>query len=411
MSQRRGKVFTFGLALLAAIPIAACSGEDADEPVAEATPQAAAPAETTGTAQVAVEGQGGTTIEGSGRATVEGTGDDWTLRVRNGSYLSKVLPGMYRERCLEDEGDERECSFLRSLLVVELTMALEEIERSRDQRGADEALAALQLDQEPQVLVAALRVLGQFPDTPGIPDKVLPLMQDSPWIMVQELAARVLSANPDTELVAVGAYWSGNHSTIYAEHEYTEYPDFAPHYPDMGFPDYPDAEWFSPADSDRSVGWWTTDDATAVSDWLSKELGSEPLTFLQWTERLSAESTAAMNSIDPAKQAEVERLLAEFTKTQNIAVLEKVQKLQEEMYAPMQQASKVSEMGVGTLTPPSTANAFETARFFIAEEKDGHIARMIAIYPLPGLRRTVIQEGWNLLDYPSAWPPVETPEE
>ena len=118
-----------------------------------------------------------------------------------------------------------------------------------------------------------------------------------------------------------------------------------------------------------------------------------------------------MNSIDPAQQAEVERLMAEFTKTQNMALLEQMQKLQEEMYAPMQQAGKVSEMGVGTLTPPSTANAFEAARYFIAEEKDGHIARMVAIYPMPGLRRTVIQEGWNLLDYPSAWPAVETPGE
>jgi hypothetical protein len=60
------------------------------------------------------------------------------------------------------------------------------------------------------------------------------------------------------------------------------------------------------------------------------------------------------------------------------------------------------------MLPPIGLEA--SAQYFVVEEEDGHVARLILVYHLPSLNRTVIQEAWNLLDYPSAWPPVETPE-
>lgn len=379
----------FALSFLLAI--SACSGDAEDEPRAEATEARASAA-------------AGPVAESAGAKLKEG---EFVLEVSNGSYLSKVLPGMYRERCIDDEGDELECGFLRRLLVVEVTMALEEIARSRDQRGADEALNALAADEEPAILIAALRVLGQFPDTPGIADKALPLMLDSPWLMVQQLAASLLASNPDAELASVGAFWDGNHSTLYAENDFTEYPDFALHYRDMDFPEYPDAEWFSPADSDRSVGWWTADGIDTVKAWLAKELGTEGLEYRTWAERLTQESMAAFNAIDPVKQAEMERLTEEWVRTQNMAVLEKLTKLQEELYAPVEAAGEVAEQGVSGLGPPSTAEAQEQVRFFVAEERGGHVARLVIAYPLASLGRTVIQHAWSLADYPSAWPPTD----
>jgi hypothetical protein len=201
-------------------------------------------------------------------------------------------------------------------------------------------------------------------------------------------------------------YWGANHSTLYAEDAYQEYPDFAPHYADMDFPEYPDAEWFSPADSDRSVGWATSDDFATVAAWLAEELGAEGLDFRGWSERLSQQSTA-MFQVDPDKQAEVQRLIEEWTKTQDMAVLEKMTKLQEEMAAPVQAASEIADNGVSDLGPPSTTEVLEQIRYFIAEERAGHVARLVIAYPLTPLGRTVIQHSWNLTDYPSAWPPAE----
>jgi hypothetical protein len=229
--------------------------------------------------------------------------------------------------------------------------------------------------------------------------------------MVQQLAARVLGQNPDPELAGVGALWSGNHGALYAEDEYSEYPDFAAHYFDMEFPEYPDAEWFSPADSDRSVGWATTNDVATVIDWMHDELGAEPLNYQQWAEHQAAQSMAAFQAVDQSKVDRVQQLTAEYMKTENPALLEQMQKLQQEIYAPMENAGKVAEMGVTGVGLPSIAGVYDEARFFVAEEKDGHIARLVIVYPLAGLGRTVIQEAWNLVDYPSAWPPAEPPQE
>lgn len=321
--------------------------------------------------------------------------------------LTTALADAYEETCADEDADDFSCSVFRSLVVVELVMALEEMERSRDQRGADDALEALDIRDEPEVLVAAMRVLGQFPDTPGIADKVTPLLLESPYLQVQQLAARVLADNPDPTLAAIGAYWGNNHSTLYVENAYQEYPDFAPHYPGMGFPEYPDAEWFSPADSDRSVGWSTGADFATVSAWLSAEVGAEGLTYQQWGERLAQESMAVFQAIDPGKQAEVERLIEEWTKTQDMALLEKLQKLQEEMYAPAQAAGEVAEKGVASLGPPTATETQEQVRYFVAEERAGRTARLVIAYPLQSQGRTVIQHAWSLADYPSAWPPTE----
>ncbi|RPH95238.1 MAG: hypothetical protein EHM68_12950 [Lysobacterales bacterium] len=320
--------------------------------------------------------------------------------------LTTGLAAAYEEACIDEDADDFACSVFRSLVVVELVMALEEMERARDQRGADGALAALDITNEPEVLVAAMRVLGQFPDTPGIAEKVWPLLLESPYLQVQEMAARLLASNPDPTLAGVGSYWSLNHTTLYAENAYQEYPDFAPHYADMGFPDYPDAEWFSPADSDRSIGWSTGDDFATVSAWLTEELETESMDFRAWAERLSQESTA-MFQVDPDKQAEVQRLIEEWTKTQDMAVLEQMQKLQEEMSAPALAAGEIADKGVGNFGPPNDTEAFEQIRYFIAEERAGHVARLVIAYPLTSLNRTVIQHSWNLTDYPGAWPPAE----
>ena len=104
----------------------------------------------------------------------EEAGDDTGEELGTGDALD--LAAEYEKQCAGQGSASRDCAILRSLLVVEVTFALEEIERARDQRGTEEALAALDLADEPEILVAACRVLGQFPNTPGIAEKALPLV-------------------------------------------------------------------------------------------------------------------------------------------------------------------------------------------------------------------------------------------
>jgi hypothetical protein len=56
-----------------------------------------------------------------------------------GTADAVALAGEFAKQCSGDVVASRECTVLRSLLVVEVTFALEEIERSRDQRGTEEA--------------------------------------------------------------------------------------------------------------------------------------------------------------------------------------------------------------------------------------------------------------------------------
>ena len=206
--------------------------------------------------------------------------------------------------------------------------SLEAIEDSRDQRGVEEAVAALDLDDEPEVLIAACRVLGPFPDTPGIAEKVTPLLLDSPYLEVKRLAALVLSRNPESDLAAMASQWSGNHEGLSSEDPYDELPGIPSHYAAMGFPDYPGAEWFTPADSDRSVGWWSADPPSVVAARLGEMLGVEAMDYQQWIERSQQQMMNAYQSIDQAKVDEVQKLTPEFIKTQDDKLLERIESLQ-----------------------------------------------------------------------------------
>ena len=383
----RHQTFFFWLVFIVVFATASCSDKEAASGAEPAAPIT----------------QGGQAVDDAAHPQAPESMDEqpWVLKAE--PPLSNNLTDAYLENCMNAKQEAFECQVLRRMVAVETEMSMEEIGRSRDQRGAGVALGALDLVDEPKILISAMRILGHFPDTPGIAEKVLPLMLESPYIEVQQTAANVLGANPDPAMAALGSYWYSNHSQLAAEDAYQEYPDFAPHYLDMGFPEYAEAEWFSPADSDRSVGWWTTDVMDTVSGWVGGKLGVKALTFQQWTERMQAQSMAAFN-VDQSKQDRVQQLLDQFGKTQNMALLEEVQKLQQELYAPIQAAGEVADRGVETLALPNINEIMEQARYFIAEEKAGHVARLVIVYPLAELGYTVIQHAWNLSDYPSAWP-------
>jgi hypothetical protein len=311
----------------------------------------------------------------------------------------------YDEECDSGKNTSFDCEVLRSLLVVEVAMALEEIERSGDQRGTEEALAALDLVDEPEILIAACRILGHFPDTPGIAEKVTPLLLDSPYLAVEQTAAQLLSRNADPATAGMASQWSANHGLMWTDDPYALVPDFPEHYFDMEFPEYPDAEWYSPADSDRSVGWWVQRSPAEVSKWFAEKLGVEVMDYNQWVERSSAEMTTAYQSLmSQAGSGETQQLMEKYVQTQDPALLEKIQQLQAEMEVVSQKLQKDSDKALNSLLLPPGGVAPEDVYYLIAEEKDGHVARAILVYRHTGAERTVMQMAWDLGDYPPAWP-------
>jgi len=311
------------------------------------------------------------------------------------------LAADYERQCSREEKPSRDCEILRGLLVVEVAIALEEIERSRDQRGTEEALAALDLADEPEIVIAASRILGQFPGTEGVAAKMLPFVLESAYAQVQRAAAQVLKATPDPDLAQIGEIWLRNHDGLVNADTYDEYPDFPAHYAGLGFPKYPGAEWFSPADSDRSIGWSTKDDVNVVARWFAQALRADVLDDERWLQ-IQTEQASASPGVDQSTLTRLQQLAARASRGDQAALAE-IDKLQNQLNAAQQDRSAANDKSVDQVAAPP-ASSGSAARWIIAQKKGARISRLVLVYPLPALKRTVIQFAWDLADYPSAWP-------
>ena len=127
----------------------------------------------------------------------------------------------------------------------------------------------------------------------------------------------------------IGNLWVQNHDGLPVDSSYTEYPGFPAHYASLGFPKYAKAEWFSPADSDRSVGWSARDSVADVSRWFSDTLKSPALTAAEWQ---AERQKAATPIVDQSKMARMQQLMERAIKGDQSAVAE-TQKLSEELDA------------------------------------------------------------------------------
>jgi hypothetical protein len=333
---------------------------------------------------------------------VAGEGDTLGSGARPSAAAGTVDPmSEYDAKCAAAQNPPPDCYVLERYVMARLVSELEEIERSRDQRSAESALAVLGLWDEPEVLIAAGRILGRFPDTPGIAEKVVPLI-DSPYHEVQRMAAQVLSAGPDQNLASVGQQWNHNHSGSVIGDAFTEL-GFPAHYPGMGFPDYPGAERYTPADSDRSIGWWSPDPAATVAAKLGEEVGTAPIKFDDWMQRRSQTAMAAFPTPDPAKMEEMQKIMEQYMKNQDPKLAARLEVLQKEMVAPMEQASANAEKTMDNVAMPPGVAPTDQVYYLVAAEKDNRVSRLVLVFRQPGIERTVMQMSWDLRDYPSAW--------
>ncbi len=308
----------------------------------------------------------------------------------------------YSDRCPPSEELSLDCEWLRSLIVADVVEILEVFERSRDRRGAEKAMMALDVLDEPEILIAAGRVMGQFPDTPGLAEKAYPLF-DSPYLEVQRIGADLLGRLANTALSPMGNQWSTNHSGVPAMGPYDEL-ELPEHYAGMGFPEYPGVKRYAPADSDRSIAWWTTDPPATVTSRLAESMGVQPIDYQAWATRIQAQQMKlAQAMMDPKKMAEIQKLTEQYMKSQDPKIMERAQKLSEEMAAPMERSAADAEKALDRVAYPSGSTNVDEVSYLIAEEKDGRVARLVLVYPEAAVKRTVIQMSWNLRDYPPAW--------
>jgi len=306
----------------------------------------------------------------------------------------------YEAQCSTEDESSLDCEWLRSLVVAEVVEELEAIERSRDQRGVELAMTALGVLDEPEILIASGRILGEFVDTPGLGEKVMPLL-GSPYLEVQRIASDLLGRVPNSVLNSLSYEWSANHGGAPHLGPYDEI-DLPEHYAGMAFPEYPGAERYGLADSDRSIGWSSPDPAATVASRLGQAIGAEVTTAQQWSERVTQQAmNAAQSMFDPAKMQEIQKLMEEYMKTQDQALIQRVEKLNQEMTAKAEAVAP--EKGVEYVATPSGSAVYDQVFYLIAEEKAGRVARLILVYRQPVVERTVIQMAWDLRDYPSAW--------
>src|SRR5438552_4469774 len=302
----RHRIPAICLSVLLTTFLGACSSEPAASAAAAATSSSSSVA---GGARQSTGGQSAASAQATGPA-VDATAE-------------------YVPRCKDERQPSLACEVLRSLVVADVALGLRTIEKSRDKRGAQQALAALEQADEPDIVIAACRILGRFPETPGLAAKMLPFLLDSTYKEVQNMAANVLIANPDPGFQDLGRLWMEGHSDFHSETPYDEYPDFPAHYASMGFPKYAGAEWFSPADSDRSIGWSTKDDAAAVAKWYGDTLHADVLDAEKWVGVYQQQMTAPLQ-FDQSKMTRMQQLMERVGRGDQAATAE-FEKLQKEI--------------------------------------------------------------------------------
>jgi hypothetical protein len=269
---------------------------------------------------------------------------------------------------------------------------LEELEQARDMRSIPVAESALG-SGDPVVLAAGLRLLGPFADkSEAAAARAVPLLT-SPYLTTQRLAAAVLERSP-THAQLAHQYRIGHASE----------PDLDPwakalpvNLAGMGFPPpYPNATPYAPGDSPQSAGFAMTDAIDAVLAHYRSALGREPIAYSAFEETLTARTTKTYD--DLAKQ--MQALQAEYLKTQDPKVLEKMQELSKA-------ATQSTESSLSRSPFPS-APTNANAKVFIAEQDGQTPIRVVVAYPEPSLGRSVVIFAWSASKYP---PQPRTPKQ
>lgn len=292
--------------------------------------------------------------------------------------------------------DPMDCFLERAILIEELLGDLYVLEGSRDQRAVPAALDALATD-ELDVQIVALRVLGPFASTPGVGAKVLP------WLLADDLrrqrgAAAVLRNSGDPGLVRVAVQFDQGHSGENAA------PDLAGWWRDParhGHKSHPGATRFPPGDSARSIGLLTSDPVDRVLAHHAEKSSLPPFDAQAYQERMQAGMLRSAKQAQEAfqspavveRQKQLSALTAEYAKTSDPKILEKIQQLA----AVALPTPEPFDAGALALPLPAIDGSapMNQARFLVIEERGGVAVRAVVAYPEPTVGKTVVILGFD----------------
>ena len=266
--------------------------------------------------------------------------------------------------------------------VVEL---LAELEQARDQRSIPVAAAGLD-SHDPVIVTASLRLIGPFAgQDASVADKAA-LFMTSPYVATHQLAAAVLDRSPKHGSLAQ-QYRAGHSGSDLDVHPWTKNPPLE--LARVGFAGpYPNAAPYAPGDSSISAGFATTDAPDAVLAHYRHALQRDSVPFADLEAQLAQRTQQGYEEFGKQLQA----LQAEYMKTQDPKVLEKMQALGKSMNEGAQSALAAAPF------PQGPARA--AARVFVAEQAGTAPVRVVVVYPEPLVSRTIVMYAWSAPKYP-----------
>lgn len=293
------------------------------------------------------------------------------------------------------------CGVARGHVISEIHEAFDTVTQVYDPRVIDQALHALD-SASTALQVDAVRYLGRV----AIQDpdrhvetliRLVKLIAGTRSLQVGHEAARALVGSPLRDL---GQRWLDHHKDFPHDELAAAYyqPVPTPDLAKLGFTTYANAIPYSPADTDRSLGYATHDPVDKVAAFFAKQAGTPAIDPGGWQQFMM---TAFQHEMDPranqpsaADLAEIQRLNKEYQRTKDPALLQKVGAI---MSAPRPLGPLGSRKPNGMVTGAYLRYAGD-GRAFVIKKLPDHIALMAFVYPEPAFKVTVIEYAWSLVE-------------
>jgi hypothetical protein len=294
------------------------------------------------------------------------------------------------------------CGLARARVLVHMEQAFETVTDGYDPSVIGVALASL--DSTSTLLqAAAVRYLGRV----AVPDaehqratisKLVALIADSRSLEVGGETAHALLGSA---LRDVGQRWLDHHKDFphdeltLAYHRPVATPDLA----QLGFKIYDPAIPYSPADTDRSLGYATHDSLDKVLAFFAKQAGAQAMDQASWqaffVAAIQRETNPAANQPSAADLAEIRRLQQEYQRTKDPAQMQQAAAI---MTRPKPLGPLGSRKPNAMITGVYLRHVDDRPAAFVVKRLPDHVALMVFVYPEPSIHATVIEYAWSLVE-------------
>ncbi len=293
----------------------------------------------------------------------------------------------YNAKCSAN-ADSFECEILYGRVRSAMILALDDLVFSKDVRSIEAGIAALAVD-DAGVQRAALRVLRRFPRRPEVAPAALPfLLGDHP--VLRRAAAEILDKSGG-DLARLGHQWLEAHpAPSTPDPSITAWDvDPVPDLAKLGFRPYAGWTRYPVADGKGALGYSTADPVAAVVAFYEKQTGNASVDAQGFAAIKSGKASGDAMRVDAQ---EMQRLMMEYQKTHDPAIIEKVKNMSKAMQGRASQATAAAQAGpVSLAAPPNEA----TLRIVVAEKRGDAAVKAVYVYREEAIGRTVVELVWN----------------